>query len=164
MTSVGTGIITSTPTPGLRTDRPALVVSSTSWTADEDFSILIEAMEEYEKKAEEGGGRLPKMLVIVTGKGPLRVRYMKEIIEREVQQGWKWVRCRTVWLEASDYPLLLGALGLELIFGVCRLTGRSGSADLGVSLHASSSALDLPMKVVDMFGCGLPVCALNFAW
>ncbi|RXW16582.1 hypothetical protein EST38_g9275 [Candolleomyces aberdarensis] len=133
--------------PVLRPDRPALLVSSTSWTPDEDFSILLEALGMYESRAREleatGGSPLPKLLAIVTGKGPMKKKYMEEV--GFLQRSWKWVRCISLWLEAEDYPTLLGA------------------ADLGVSLHSSSSGLDLPMKVVDMFGCGLPVCALNFS-
>ncbi|KAM7332995.1 hypothetical protein ACRRTK_006315 [Alexandromys fortis] len=99
--------------------RPALLVSSTSWTEDEDFSILLGALER---------------------KGPLREHYRHLISQKHLRH----VQFCTPWLEAEDYPLLLG------------------SADLGVCLHMSSSGLDLPMKVVDMFGCCLPVCAVNF--
>ncbi|KAF8640530.1 hypothetical protein AX17_000192 [Amanita inopinata Kibby_2008] len=141
--------------PVPRPDRPALLVSSTSWTPDEDFDILLDALGIYEIRAAErstvgtsnvdvGAGPLPKLFVIVTGKGPLKDQYMEKLAR--LQKKWSWVRCTSLWLEAEDYPTLLG------------------SADLGVCLHASSSALDLPMKIVDMFGCGLPVCALDFTW
>ncbi|KAG0703082.1 glycosyltransferase family 33 protein [Suillus ampliporus] len=141
--------------PRLRKDRPALLVSSTSWTPDEDFGILLEALKIYESRAREVNVTdskecdskeqqvLPRIWMVITGKGPLKERYMTEV--KLLQQNWRYVRCTSMWLEAEDYPLLLG------------------SADLGVCLHSSSSALDLPMKIVDMFGCGLPVCALDFA-
>ena len=100
--------------PVFRADRPALLVSSTSWTPDEDFNLLLGAMELYEERARlvnEGGvsgrPRLPKVLLLVTGKGPLKERYMAKI--KKSEKDWRWIRCRSLWLEAEDYPLLLGS-------------------------------------------------------
>lgn len=132
---------TSASTAEWRRDRPALLVSSTSWTTDEDFSILLDALDAYEAAVEAKG--LRKLAVLITGKGQGRETFVRSV--REKEKTWKYVRCRTVWLEMEDYPKLLEA------------------ADLGLSLHTSSSGLDLPMKVVDMFGAGLPVLALDFA-
>jgi beta-1,4-mannosyltransferase len=121
-------------------ERPALVVSSTSWTEDEDFGLLLAALTAYDAAA-AADRALPPLVVAVTGKGPRRAWFEAAA----AAAGWRRVRAVTLWLAPGDYPLLLGC------------------ADLGVSLHVSASGLDLPMKVVDMFGCGLPVCAAAFA-
>uniref|UniRef100_A0A672FGR2 Chitobiosyldiphosphodolichol beta-mannosyltransferase n=1 Tax=Salarias fasciatus TaxID=181472 RepID=A0A672FGR2_SALFA len=123
----------------LRSERPALLLSSTSWTEDEDFSILLKALEDYEGFI-RAGASLPSLVCVITGKGPQKEHYRRIIDSLHLEH----VQICTPWLEAEDYPVLLG------------------SADLGVCLHKSSSGLDLPMKVVDMFGCCLPVCAVHF--
>lgn len=125
--------------------KPVLLVSSTSWTPDEDFSILLNAVERYDHRKQSLSKidlpQHPNLLLFITGKGPLKSSY----IEKMKQMDLKHVAIRTLWLDPDDYPVLLGC------------------ADLGVSLHTSSSGVDLPMKVVDMFGCCLPVCSVYYS-
>ncbi|KAL5237492.1 hypothetical protein ACI65C_004902 [Semiaphis heraclei] len=103
----------------LKSDRPGLLVS----------------------KYEESDDIYPKLICVITGRGPLKCHYQQMILKLKLKK----VSIITPWLENKDYPLLLAC------------------ADLGVCLHASSSGLDLPMKVIDMYGVGLPVCAYDFA-
>ena len=158
------GVPSPVDLPKLRAERPALLVSSTSWTADEDFGLLLEALEIYNRVASADGDdkSLPRILVMITGKGPLKDMYMNKI--QRHQHSWDFVRCISAWLDAPDYPLLLGCSFFLSRWMSVLMSRNTGSADIGISLHTSSSALDLPMKIVDMFGCGLPVCALDFAW
>ncbi|EME42590.1 glycosyltransferase family 33 protein [Dothistroma septosporum NZE10] len=118
--------------------RCKLLVSSTSWTPDEDFSILLDALVQY-SAAVSVDNSLPNIIAIITGKGPQREHYLRKIEALTRHGKLPFVMVATAWLSPEDYAALLGA------------------ADLGVSLHTSSSGVDLPMKVVDMFGTGLPV-------
>ena len=116
-----------------------LLVSSTSWTPDEDFSLLLDSLVGYSELATTSHPHLPELIAIITGKGPQKEQYISEVAALKAEGKLEMVTIKTAWLSSEDYASLLA------------------SADLGVSLHMSSSGVDLPMKVVDMFGAGLPV-------
>lgn len=121
-------------------NRPGLIVSSTSWTEDEDFKLLLNALKMYEKAASDNS-HLPPLICIISGKGPLKTYYSTLIHN---QNCWDKVTFILPWLNSEDYPLLIA------------------SSNLGICLHTSSTGLDLPMKVLDMFGCSLPVLAYDY--
>jgi beta-1,4-mannosyltransferase len=125
-------------TLGLGERRPALVVSPTSWTRDEDFDLLLDAVRRAEALVAERA--FPDVVILVTGRGARRARFEAAAASLPGRR----FHVRTLWLEPDDYPSALGA------------------ADLGLCLHRSASGLDLPMKIADMQGAGLPVCALDY--
>ncbi|MDP2319365.1 MAG: glycosyltransferase [Acidobacteriota bacterium] len=146
----------------LGADRLPLVVCPTSWTPDEDFDLLLEALERAERQLSRRGGSsafapgasadkldqpapadppVPLLAVILTGKGALRESFEARLARRS----FSFIAVRTQWLEPEDYPVLIGM------------------ADLGLCLHQSSSGLDLPMKVADFRGAGVPVAAFDYA-
>lgn len=92
-----------------RNDRPVLIVSSTSWTADEDFQLLLNAAKQYDDQSkDENKGKkvavMPKLLFVITGKGPLKQHY-EEIMSK---MNFENVAFVTTWLSPENYPRLLG--------------------------------------------------------
>jgi beta-1,4-mannosyltransferase len=121
------------------------IVCPTSWTEDEDFDLIIDALPHLEERVRgwEGGGagrRFPDLVILVTGDGARRAEFERRFAGLPARR----VQLRARWLEPDDYPRVVG------------------SADLGLCLHRSSSGLDIPMKVADLFGAGVPVCALDY--
>ena len=133
--------------------KPIVMISSTSWTPDEDFSMLLESfkkteeliLESIEDKSQKNiynitKDKIKKILFLITGRGPMRDKFMEKVSEANL----KFFDVKSIWLESDDYPKLLSLV------------------DLGISLHYSSSGIDLPMKVVDMFSGCLPVASIYY--
>jgi beta-1,4-mannosyltransferase len=130
---------------GVHTGAAGFIVCPTSWTEDEDFDLIIDAVPRLEQRirgweAGAGGRRFPDLVILVTGDGERRARFERRFAGLAARR----VQLRARWLEPEDYPRVVG------------------SADLGLCLHRSSSGLDIPMKVADLFGAGVPVCALDY--
>ncbi len=121
------------------------IVCPTSWTEDEDFDVIIDAVLRLEERIRGwegagGGRRFPDLVILVTGDGARRAEFERRFAGLPARR----IKLRARWLEPEDYPRVVG------------------SADLGLCLHRSSSGLDIPMKVADLFGAGVPVCALDY--
>jgi beta-1,4-mannosyltransferase len=130
---------------GIRGTIVGFVVCPTSWTEDEDFDVAIEAVWRLEERirgweASEPSRRFPDLVILVTGDGARRSEFERRFAGLPARR----TQLRTRWLEPEDYPRVVG------------------SADLGLCLHRSSSGLDIPMKIADLFGAGVPVCALDY--
>jgi beta-1,4-mannosyltransferase len=81
-----------------------------------------------------------KLVVLCTGRGPLRDEFEGQIALLRLEH----TVVRTGWFSHQDYDRLLR------------------SADLGLCFHRSSSGVDLPIKLLDLFAAGTPVCAVDY--
>jgi beta-1,4-mannosyltransferase len=130
---------------GVHTGTVGFIVCPTSWTEDEDFDLVIDAVPLLDERirgweAAGAGRRFPNIVILVTGDGARRAEFERRFAGLPARR----IQLRARWLEPEDYPKVVG------------------SADLGLCLHRSSSGLDIPMKVADLFGAGVPVCALDY--
>jgi beta-1,4-mannosyltransferase len=130
---------------GIHANPVGFIVCPTSWTEDEDFDVVIDAVLRLEERirgweAAHANRRFPDLVILVTGDGARRAQFERRFAGLPARR----VQLRARWLEPEDYPRVVG------------------SADLGLCLHRSSSGLDIPMKIADLFGAGVPVCALDY--
>ena len=79
--------LTNSLKPTFNSHRPVLLLSSTSYTPDEDFMILVKALAICDDKPE-----CPQIQMIVTGKGPQKALY--DQVFREWNSKWKKTNIR----------------------------------------------------------------------
>jgi beta-1,4-mannosyltransferase len=130
---------------GLVGETYGFIICPSSWTEDEDFDVVIDAVLRLEDRIRGWEGADPRrrfvsLIVLVTGDGARRAEFERRFAGLPARR----VFLRTRWLEPEEYPRVVG------------------SADLGLCLHRSSSGLDIPIKIADLFGAGVPVCALDY--
>ena len=117
-------------------DGIRLLISPTSWTADERLELLFEALEST-RRERDAIRDFPFLAVLIAGKGPL------EGVSTSVSQPAtsERVRIQTGWLPSTVTPR------------------RWRPRDLGISCHVSASSLDLPDEDPRPVRSRRPVCA-----
>lgn len=118
-------------------DRPLIVTVSTSWGSDDDFETLVEALKLY--KALPGAKR--RLELFFTGTGPEKVA-LAPVLKGLADAA---VRVHIKWFESREYAKIVGC------------------SDFTISVHNSSSGVDLPIKILDSFACEVPVIAFKYS-
>ncbi len=126
--------------PGFADGR-VLIATSTSWSEDEDMTMLLDGLAALGHARLRSSAQSPPLVLIATGLGPGR----RAFETRATELATAGVRIVTGWLDDDLYRDLLRA------------------AAVGISMHRSASGLDIPMKIVDMMEAGLPVLAYDYA-
>lgn len=119
-----------------------IVLSPSSWTADEDFDLLVDALRDADARIRglPEPSQRARLVILASGRGALKERFERAVEAAALGH----VVVRTIWFEPGDYPRAVA------------------SCDVGLCLHRSASGLDLPMKIMDFFGAGVPVLALDY--
>jgi beta-1,4-mannosyltransferase len=125
--------------------RIPIAICPTGWTPSDDFDLLLESLERAERRLSTLGpardAAAPDLAVLLTGRGALR----SAVEARLARRAFSRVAVRTTWLEPADYVVLVGM------------------ADIGICLHQSASGLDLPGKLAELRGAGVPAYAFDYA-
>ncbi|KAI8425897.1 hypothetical protein MSG28_004904 [Choristoneura fumiferana] len=84
----------------------------------------------------EARKNLPKLICVITGKGPMKQHYIEQIVSKN----WQHIKVVTPWLEACDYPTMVASADL---------------GGLGISSH------DYELSEASVEGLGGLVCAFS---
>ncbi len=114
------------------------VAAPSSWGRDEDLDALRRVA--HLAATRSALWHDSRLVVFATGRGPGREKFERELGQLPAGP----IEIRTGWLPAGAYPEFLTL------------------ADAGLCLHVSSSGLDLPMKLADFGGAGLPALVRDY--
>jgi beta-1,4-mannosyltransferase len=121
-----------------RGDERVTIMTGTSFTEDEDLPMIEEAAGPLDALA--AAGRIPPITFIVAGDGDRR----EELERKWLALPLRHVRFEFGWFPQDEYQ------------------SRLRQSTIGLSLHRSTNNLDLPTKVSDMIGAGLPMLFLDY--
>ena len=116
-------------------DATVFAISPSSWSIDEDMEMLLDAAAAF--AARPGSVRLT---LFATGAGPGLAAFERRANALRSDR----LRIVTGWFPEPLYRELIAAM------------------DVGICMHRSTSGADLPMKLVDMLGAGLPPVVFDY--